>query len=74
MHDEAANASYLAVFDARTMDATPLAKVALPARVPYGFHALWVGASALKAQYARAGLEAMFAGRAEGASGGLAAR
>jgi hypothetical protein len=34
--------SSLVVWDAATMSQQPLAVVALPQRVPYGFHALWV--------------------------------
>ncbi|KAI8470686.1 MAG: carotenoid cleavage dioxygenase [Monoraphidium minutum] len=54
VHDEAAGSSYLGIWDAATMDDAPLAKLALPRRVPYGFHALWAGAPALKASLARA--------------------
>jgi carotenoid cleavage dioxygenase-like enzyme len=48
VHDETSGCSYLGVWDAATMGDAPLARVALPARVPYGFHALWAGAAALK--------------------------
>lgn len=34
--------SELWVFDARTFNAEPMAKVALPGRVPYGFHGTWI--------------------------------
>ena len=34
--------SELEVWDARAMEAAPLARVALPRRVPIGFHACWV--------------------------------
>jgi hypothetical protein len=34
--------SSLVVWDAATMSQQPLAVIALPHRVPYGFHALWV--------------------------------
>jgi hypothetical protein len=52
VHDEVGGTSYLGVWDAATMDDAPLARVALPARVPYGFHAMWAGAGALAAQRA----------------------
>lgn len=54
MHDEVSGSSYLGIWDAATMDDAPLAKVALPGRVPYGFHALWVSSAAYKAHLARA--------------------
>jgi carotenoid cleavage dioxygenase-like enzyme len=54
VHDEGSGQSYLGIWDAKTMDDAPLARVALPARVPYGFHALWAGAGALKGALARA--------------------
>jgi carotenoid cleavage dioxygenase len=40
--DKAKNASELVVLDARAVAAGPLARIALPQRVPYGFHATWV--------------------------------
>lgn len=55
VHDENLGHSYLGVWDARTMDDAPLARVALPARVPYGFHAMWVGGRALREQMGRGG-------------------
>eukprot|EP01104_Vermistella_antarctica_P004847 TRINITY_DN15276_c0_g1_i1.p1 TRINITY_DN15276_c0_g1~~TRINITY_DN15276_c0_g1_i1.p1 ORF type:complete len:596 (+),score=158.51 TRINITY_DN15276_c0_g1_i1:63-1790(+) len=30
------------VLDAKTMDSTPIARVAMPRRIPYGFHGKWV--------------------------------
>jgi carotenoid cleavage dioxygenase len=39
------NRSDLAVFDARNVDAGPIALVHLGHRVPDGFHGNWVGAS-----------------------------
>lgn len=42
--------SKLHVYDAATMAATPLAVVALPARVPYGFHGTFVTEAQMKAQ------------------------
>lgn len=36
------NTSDFRVYDARTFDEVPVARVPLPRRVPHGFHALWV--------------------------------
>ncbi len=44
--------SKLHVYDASTMSSTPLATVALPQRVPYGFHGMWVSREQMKAQSA----------------------
>jgi carotenoid cleavage dioxygenase len=44
VYDRARDASDLVVLDARDVAAGPLARVALPQRVPYGFHATWVPA------------------------------
>jgi hypothetical protein len=41
---------FVRVYDAKTMDATPLARVRLPRRVPYGFHTVFVPQSDIKAQ------------------------
>jgi len=42
VHDEAANTSELLVIDAQDMTSEPVARVLIPQRVPYGFHATWV--------------------------------
>ena len=42
LRDEAAERSELIVVDAQHMEAEPVARVLLPQRVPYGFHAEWV--------------------------------
>jgi carotenoid cleavage dioxygenase len=42
VYDHARCASELLVLDARDLNATPLAQVMLPVRVPYGFHGSWV--------------------------------
>jgi len=42
VHDEDRDQSSLVVWDAKTMSSDPVAVVALPQRVPYGFHGLWV--------------------------------
>jgi carotenoid cleavage dioxygenase-like enzyme len=43
--DRATGRSALVVLDARDIAAGPLATIALPQRVPYGFHATWVPTS-----------------------------
>jgi len=45
VYDKAADTSELVVTDAADMRAKPVARVHLPARVPYGFHGTWVPAS-----------------------------
>lgn len=42
VYDAERNASELMVLDAGDLSAPPLARVLLPARVPYGFHGSWV--------------------------------
>ena len=42
IYDERRNASHLAVLDARTIEAGPVALARLDHRVPMGFHGLWV--------------------------------
>jgi carotenoid cleavage dioxygenase-like enzyme len=42
VYDDRADASELVILDARAVDDGPVATVALPQRVPYGFHATWV--------------------------------
>jgi carotenoid cleavage dioxygenase len=44
VYDAATDASELVMWDASTMDDTPVASVALP-RIPFGFHGSWVPAS-----------------------------
>ncbi len=45
LRDEAQPRSELVVLDARAVSGEPLARVLLPQRVPYGFHAEWVDGS-----------------------------
>lgn len=45
--DHASQQSECVVLDARDMTAQPVARVILPQRVPYGFHALWIEGVAL---------------------------
>ena len=42
VYDAAADASELLILDARDLSAAPVARVHLPARVPYGFHGSWI--------------------------------
>ena len=43
VHDEATNQSECVILDARDVAAGPVATIKMPFRVPYGFHAGWVG-------------------------------
>ena len=45
VHDERENTDELVVIDARNVGAEPVARVRIPTRVPYGFHATWVEGS-----------------------------
>jgi len=49
VHDESANQSELLILDAQNLDGEPVARVLLPQRVPYGFHATWVDAERVAA-------------------------
>jgi carotenoid cleavage dioxygenase len=40
----------MVVYDAKTMSSTALARVKLPQRVPYGFHALFLDEAQVQAQ------------------------
>ncbi|MEO6125961.1 MAG: carotenoid oxygenase family protein [Ilumatobacteraceae bacterium] len=42
LHDEATGVSEFVIVDATRVGAGPIARVALPQRVPYGFHATWI--------------------------------
>ena len=44
VHDEATNQSECLIIDAQHLEAGPVATIVMPFRVPYGFHAGWVGA------------------------------
>ena len=50
VHDEGKDESCMAVYDAHTMSSTPVARVALPQRVPYGFHGEWLSEAQFAAQ------------------------
>ena len=45
VHDEAQDQSECLILDAQNLEAGPVATIIMPFRVPYGFHAGWVGAS-----------------------------
>ncbi|MFG0333112.1 MAG: carotenoid oxygenase family protein [Maioricimonas sp. JB049] len=47
VYDRADEASECIVLDARDISAPPVARIGLPQRVPYGFHALWVDGALL---------------------------
>lgn len=49
VHDENRNQSELLVVDAQQMTNDPVARVIMPQRVPYGFHATWVSQAELQA-------------------------
>merc|ERR1719359_1296374 len=42
LYDEAKGTSELAIYDAKTMVQKPVARILIPQRVPFGFHAVWV--------------------------------
>ena len=43
-HDDATNTSEVVVLDAREIEAGPIARVQIPQRMPFGFHANWFAA------------------------------
>jgi carotenoid cleavage dioxygenase len=50
--DEATGRSEVWVLDARHLDAEPVARLAVPTRVPTGFHATWVTRDEIRSQEA----------------------
>jgi carotenoid cleavage dioxygenase len=42
VYDRARDASDLVIFDAQRVSAEPVARIALPKRVPQGFHGSWI--------------------------------
>jgi carotenoid cleavage dioxygenase len=43
VHDQGENRGELVIVDAQDFRAAPVARIVMPARVPYGFHGIWVG-------------------------------
>jgi len=43
LYDEATDSSKLVILDAHDFAKKPVAEIALPQRVPFGFHGNWVG-------------------------------
>lgn len=50
VYDEKKESSELVIYDAKTMNSKPVARVDLGRRVPYGFHCLWVTGKQLGSQ------------------------
>ncbi len=48
VHDEGENRSELVVIDVQAFTKPPIARVRLPARVPYGFHGTWLADTLLR--------------------------
>ncbi len=42
VHDEKANCSELVIIDAQDFTSSPVARIQIPQRVPYGFHGMWL--------------------------------
>lgn len=53
VHDEGKNQSELWIFQAQNLEADPVARVLMPQRVPYGFHATWVPQPQVEATISR---------------------
>jgi carotenoid cleavage dioxygenase len=50
--DAGSGKSELVVVDARDISAPPVARVMIPARIPFGFHGLWVSDTMMRGQHA----------------------
>jgi carotenoid cleavage dioxygenase-like enzyme len=51
VHDTSApNEAEMWIMDAKTMSEKPLARIATPERIPYGFHCKWVTEEELASQ------------------------
>ncbi len=50
LHDEEGGRSELLILDAQDFSGAPVARLIMPARIPYGFHAYWVGGDAIANQ------------------------
>ncbi|MEA5532602.1 carotenoid oxygenase family protein [Crocosphaera sp. XPORK-15E] len=42
LHDEKSNSSELVIIDAQDFTSSPVARILIPQRVPYGFHGMWL--------------------------------
>ena len=50
VYDEPKDKSFFVVYDAHTMSSQPVARVAMPQRVPFGFHGLFLSEQQLQSQ------------------------
>jgi carotenoid cleavage dioxygenase len=50
VYDEIEGTSEMVVVDAKNVTAAPLARVVVPARVPYGFHGAWISNDRIESQ------------------------
>ena len=50
VYDEPKQRSFFVVYDAKTMSSQPVARVALPQRVPFGFHGIFMSEAQLQSQ------------------------
>lgn len=48
VHDEFEGRSEMVIYDAGTPEDGPVARILIPARVPYGFHGVWVSAAQMQ--------------------------
>ena len=48
VHDEVKDVSDFVVYDAKTMSSTPVCRLRMPRRVPYGFHGVHVSDNELR--------------------------
>jgi hypothetical protein len=55
VHDEGADSSELRIYDAASMDPEPLARLATPQRVPYGFHGTFLREAQVQRMMSAAG-------------------
>ena len=63
VHNEKAhdsNGSELVIYDAKTFSSQAVARVAMPQRVPYGFHSTWVPEHEFQQQWQASGLPGVF--------------
>jgi len=53
VHDQASDTSELVVIDAKNFADSPTARVRIPARIPHGFHGIWLPDAVMAGQLAR---------------------